>query len=72
MSLIVPVTVAPFAGEVIATVGLDVSILISCDFGDSTLPALSQARYLTVVVALTKKGPRYAVLEVVGSEPSRV
>src|SRR5439155_22635648 len=38
----------------------------------STLPALSQARYLTVVVCDTVIGSLYAVLEAVGSEPSSV
>src|SRR5215216_2185899 len=59
VSLTVPVTVAPFVGEVMATVGAVVSILIDCDFVASTLPALSHARYLTVVVAETMKEPMY-------------
>ena len=37
-------------------VGAVVSNWISCDFVVSTLPALSQARYLTVVAAETVNG----------------
>src|SRR5919198_1193822 len=47
-------------------------IVTSCEFVASTLPALSHARYLTVVVADTVIGSLYAVLDAVGSEPSRV
>src|SRR5215204_837867 len=49
-----------------------VSIEINCDFVASTLPALSQARYLTVPVAETVNGAEYAGLATVGSEPSVV
>ena len=40
--------------------------------GDSTLPALSSARHLIVVVAERLIGPLEMVLEPVGSEPSIV
>src|SRR5919198_1031889 len=52
--------------------GAGFEIVTSCEFVASTFPALSQARYLTVVVADTVIGSLYAVLEEVGSEPSRV
>ena len=42
---------------VFPTVGAIVSIWISCDFVSSTFPTLSQARYFTVAVAGTLKGP---------------
>ena len=48
------------------------TIWISCDLVASTLPALSQARYLTVVVVETANGPVYVELATVGSEPSVV
>src|SRR5919204_622185 len=46
-------------------------IVTSCEFVASTFPALSHARYLTVVVADTVIGSLYAVLDAVGSEPRR-
>src|ERR671934_150352 len=58
--------------QLIEELGGVVSIWISCEFVASTLPALSHARYLTVVVWDTVIGSLYAVLEEVGSEPSRV
>ena len=48
-----PVTDAPLLGDVIETEGFVPSIWISCDFVASTLPTLSEARYLTVVVVET-------------------
>ena len=49
------VTVEPFVGAVMATVGAVVSIWISCELTASALPALSKARYFTVVVEPTEK-----------------
>jgi hypothetical protein len=43
-TLMFPFTVAPFAGDVITTVGATVSIWIRWVFVASTLPAVSQAR----------------------------
>ena len=51
-----PLTLAPSAGVVRLTVGAVVSIVTSCVFTASALPALSKARYLTVVVAATVNG----------------
>ena len=51
---------------------LDPSTWITCDFVLSTLLALSQARYLTVVVLETVMGPVYFGLATVGVEPSVV
>jgi hypothetical protein len=48
------------------------SMRISWLFVASTLPATSQARYLTVAVAGTVNGARYSGLDVVGFEPSVV
>ena len=42
--------------QLIEELGAAVSIWISCEFVASTLPALSQARYFTVVVTGTVKG----------------
>jgi hypothetical protein len=57
----------------IVDVGGVVSIWISAELTGSELPALSYARYLTVVVALSESGPVYVVpLEVFGVEPSVV
>jgi hypothetical protein len=72
VTLTTPLTVAPSVGDVIATLGAAVSNWMSCERVVSTLPALSQERYLTVVVSETVKGALYAGLETVGSEPSSV
>ena len=56
-TVVLPATAVPLVGAVIATVGAIVSIWISCDFVSSTFPTLSQARYFTVAVAGTLKGP---------------
>jgi hypothetical protein len=58
--------------QLIDEVGAVVSIWIKLDFVASTLFALSQARYLTVVVVETANGPVYVGLATVGSEPSVV
>jgi hypothetical protein len=58
--------------QAIEAVGAIVSIWTSFDFVPSTLLALSQARYFTVVVAETVNGPAYVGLATVGSEPSVV
>jgi type IV secretory pathway VirB2 component (pilin) len=49
-----------------------VSTWIGWLFVASAFPATSQARYLTVVVVETVKGPVYKGLAVVGVEPSVV
>jgi hypothetical protein len=54
--LMVPLTVTPFDGLVSVAEGGVVSIRISWDLTGSALPALSNARYLTVVVAETLNG----------------
>jgi len=57
----------------IVDVGGVVSIWSSAELTGSALPALSYARYLTVVVALSESGPAYVVpLEVLGVDPSVV
>jgi hypothetical protein len=58
--------------QAIDELGAAASIWISCVLVASTLPATSQARYLTVVVVETVKGFEYSGLAVVGSEPSVV
>ena len=51
------VTVEPSVGEVTDTDGGVVSIWISWELTASALPALSNARYFTVVVDATGNGP---------------
>jgi hypothetical protein len=58
--------------QLTVVVGAVVSTWISCVFVGSTFPALSQARYLTVVVADTENGAVYVGLASVGSVPSVV
>src|SRR4051794_4276747 len=69
----VPLTVAPSAGAVRLTVGGVSSIWIRWELTASALPALSNARNLTVLVAVTENGPLYTdPLDAVGSDPSVV
>ena len=56
VTVILPDTVAPASGDVIVTAGAVVSTWTSCVFVVSVLPALSQARNLTVVVVERAKG----------------
>ena len=58
LKVVWPPTVEASAGAVRETLGGVVSIVISCVCVVSALPALSKARYLTVVVAGTVNGAR--------------
>jgi hypothetical protein len=58
--------------QLIEEAGAVVSTWMNRDFVASTLPAVSQALYLTVEVVDTVNGTVYAGLAAVGSEPSVV
>jgi hypothetical protein len=65
-----PLHLIVVAGGVLSGGGAE--MLISCERTASTLPAMSQERYFTVVVLDTVNAPEYVGLERVGSVPSVV